>query len=666
MGHDPKFLICNCEHTMPLDGAGLEKMMGERMAGPLCSHLCRREIHHFQNAVEAHDDLIVACTQEAPLFGLVGREISAESSLRFFNIRELAGWSAEADEVLPKIASLAARAALEGQPTRSLDITSDGMCLIYGDSEETFEIARQLKPFLPVSVLMTDGAGGPAQLDGQIPFAKGKIERVEGSLGRFQISVADYSAARVSSRGELAFETPSGQHLASASLILDMRMSGPPLRGGVLPTGMIQASAKVPELLHQAILGLIDLKGTFEKPLYVSYRAERCAHSANSIQGCTKCIDHCPLGAAQSAGAHVAIDPQLCEGCGACAALCPGGAISYDYPHLPDQLKELAIMAKAYFEAGGVAPELLIYARTASGPLIEALARHGRGLPARVIPFDMHQVMAVDHLMILTALLLGFARVRVLASPRFRDELAGLESEVDLATRLLAPLFPGAETRFSLTVTDDPDELEEVLWPMAGDCGQNLESIDQTEVLLEGEKRQILRLVMHAFKERSGFDEAFISLEAGAPYGEVVVDQAACTLCLACVSACPTGALGDQPDQPQLNFKEISCLQCGLCQKTCPENAISLKARYGLDETVLRERVLHEEAPFHCIRCGAAFGVRSTIEKITETLANKHWMFENTRQIDLIKMCDQCRVISMAEDELGSCQRRPPPRTGDN
>ncbi|MFX5705323.1 4Fe-4S binding protein, partial [Acinetobacter baumannii] len=68
-----------------------------------------------------------------------------------------------------------------------------------------------------------------------------------------------------------------------------------------------------------------------------------------------------------------------------------------------------------------------------------------------------------------------------------------------------------------------------------------------------------------------------VALAKGAPFGKADVDPAACTLCLACVSACPTGALSDNPDQPMLRFTENLCVQCGLCAETCPEDAITLK-----------------------------------------------------------------------------------------
>jgi hypothetical protein len=57
--------------------------------------------------------------------------------------------------------------------------------------------------------------------------------------------------------------------------------------------------------------------------------------------------------------------------------------------------------------------------------------------------------------------------------------------------------------------------------------------------------------------------------------------------------------------------------------------------------------VLHEEAPFLCVRCGKAFATRSTIERITAKL-KQHPMFQGAA-LQRIRMCEDCRVIDMME-----------------
>jgi ferredoxin len=162
-------------------------------------------------------------------------------------------------------------------------------------------------------------------------------------------------------------------------------------------------------------------------------------------------------------------------------------------------------------------------------------------------------------------------------------------------------------------------------------------------ILPLGGRREVTRLAAMALAGGTA-PEAPIALPAGAPYGAIAVDTDKCTLCLACVSLCPSGALGDNPDKPQVNFREEACLQCGICETVCPETAITLVPQLDLRNDALAPRELHGEEPFPCIECGKPFGVKSTIDKIVEKLEGVHSMFTNSDNARLIQMCDDCRV----------------------
>jgi ferredoxin len=162
-----------------------------------------------------------------------------------------------------------------------------------------------------------------------------------------------------------------------------------------------------------------------------------------------------------------------------------------------------------------------------------------------------------------------------------------------------------------------------------------------------GTRRQITRQAARALAPEA----EVLPLPEDAPYGAVLVDTDSCTLCLSCVSLCPSGALGDNSDLPQLRFQEDACLQCGLCANVCPEQAISYEPRLNLQPEALSQVVLHEEEPFACVECGSLFGVKSTIERITEKLAGKHSMFGTSDAARMIQMCDDCRVNAQFHQE---------------
>jgi ferredoxin len=116
-------------------------------------------------------------------------------------------------------------------------------------------------------------------------------------------------------------------------------------------------------------------------------------------------------------------------------------------------------------------------------------------------------------------------------------------------------------------------------------------------------------------------------------------------MCLSCVSACPEAALADNPDKLQLRFIEKNCVQCGLCETTCPERAISLVPRLLVAPERKQPVVLNEARPWSCIRCEKPFGTQKAIEAMLGKLAG-HAMFQGVA-LERLKMCSDCRVIDL-------------------
>src|SRR5208282_5750958 len=101
----------------------------------------------------------------------------------------------------------------------------------------------------------------------------------------------------------------------------------------------------------------------------------------------------------------------------------------------------------------------------------------------------------------------------------------------------------------------------------------------------------------------------------------------------------------------------------------CPEKVISLVPRLAFSTAITAARVLKQEEPFHCIRCGKPFGVKSTIERVAAKLEGKHWMYRNSpRHLDVIKMCEDCRVAVVTEEGFDpyGAPARPKLRTTDD
>ena len=650
----PKILICSCEDTMPLDGAAVQR--GCREAEVLTARqLCRAELDKFRAAAAGGDALLVGCTQEAPLFS----EVAGDVAVSYANIRETAGWSKDADAAGPKMAALLAAAAEPVPELAFVNLTSDGVILIYGRDEQAIEAGNLLKDHLDVTVLIKPPAELAPPRVTDFPVVRGAIRSCKGYLGAFELTVDGYAQPAPSSRGALRFPTARDGAVSRCDLVLDISGGAPLFTASDLRDGYLRADPGDPAAVLRAVFKARDLVGSFDKPRYVAFTEDLCAHSRSQITGCTRCLDLCPTGAITPAGDHVAIDAHICAGCGQCAAVCPTGAAAYALPPADALLRKLRALLTAYRNAEGAQPAIVLVHDEAHGaPLIDALARFGDGLPANVLPITVNEVTQVGLEAIAAAFAYGAAAVRLLLRAKPRHDTAGLTRTLALAEPILAGLGFGAG-RAATIETDDPDWLADALRAI----GTPAAAPHPASFLPVGPKRDVLRLALRELQRAAPAPVDVVALPAGAPFGAVDINVEGCTLCLACVAACPTGALSDNPERPMLRFAEDACVQCGLCKATCPEKVITLRPQLDFRAATASARVLKEEEPFHCIRCNKPFGVKSTIERVVAKLEGKHWMFQNSAQrLDVIKMCEDCRVVAITEQQFDPYGAPPRPK----
>ena len=625
--------------------------------------LCRAETAVFETAA-AGGRVTIACTQEERRFREIALDGGHPAALTFVNIRETAGWSSEGGKAQAKMAALIAAAEFAMPETPLVSFDSGGTVLIYGRDDTAIEAGRQLQDQLDVTVMITGASALQQPRRADFPVARGRIASARGHLGAFELTINGFARPAPSSRGTLVFGDGQDSAASSCDIILDLSGGAPLFTAHDLRDGYLRADPADPLAVQRAVFKAAGLTGSFDKPRYIQFRAELCAHSRSKKTGCTRCLDLCPAGAITPDGDHVAVDPYICGGCGACAAACPTGAASYALPPVDALLGRLRALLTAYRAAGGLHPVLLLHDSGHGADLIGAAAHYGDGLPAHVLPLALNEVTQAGPELFAAAFSYGAAAVRVLLRARPRHDISGLAKTLAITASLTTALGYGAGAA-DIIAADDPDELARALAAAPVSGGSQAPSSFQPV----GGKRDVMVLALREMHRAAPQPADRVTLPEGAPFGIVSIDTPGCTLCLACVSVCPVSALGDNPDKPMLTFDASLCVQCRLCAATCPEKVITLKPVIDFTSFGKAPVILKQEEPFNCIRCGAAFGTEASVERVAAKLGS-HWMFTgaNAHRLDTIRMCEPCRVTAMANESFDpyAAPERPKPRTTDD
>ena len=531
--------------------------------------------------------------------------------------------------------ALAALRLADVAPTSVVEFVSRGRCLVIGTEKPALDLVRGLRGHLECTVAVPgDAMPDVDKVEGTF-VVRGGRPLVRGALGDFAVMLA--AGGRNQPLG--AMLTPPVERF---DLVVDLG-TPPLLRQAMLPLGYYAPGPD--EDARVALLETLpQMRGEFEKPKYFNYNPEICAHGRSGKRGCTRCIDVCPAEAIVSIGEKVQVNPYLCQGGGACATACPSGAMTYAYPTAGDLLSGLRRLLRDYHEAGGASPSLLFHDSASAAALEKGL---GADMPERILPVAIEEIGSVGMDVWLACLAYGAEAVALLTCDRTPTQVVeALQEQVTTGQAILGGM--GYEAgRLRIVNADQPALARQVLAAVPAAPSQPA----ATFAAPLADKRGTLRLALQHLQSSAPAPKRVTALPAGAPFGEVRVNVAACTLCMSCVSSCPTHALQDGRGLPQLNFREWNCVQCGLCERTCPENAITLSPRFLHDQEAReRPKILHEEQPVCCISCGKPFATRSMLDKLSRKLEG-HWMFQNEEARRRLQMCEDCRVRDLFTTE---------------
>ena len=527
--------------------------------------------------------------------------------------------------------------ALEAVPP--LTVISQGRTLIVDtDAERAIACGKLLSDQrLTCTLLVTQNASTDASFSklGRLALLEVNTVSITGAFGGFSVTVTV--------KGDQKHLTEwFDNEEATFDLVLDLQ-STPSFAGDRLPMGYY-APGTNPVKLNEAMAELPEMRGRFKKPQFTAFLKNRCIHGRSRTRDCRHCLAVCPFGAIQSADQEISINHYLCQGCGGCAMVCPADAIRMVQPSQEELLNNLRGRLENR-SAGAAFPPTLVISDLETADTNKLLDMGEENNDHRV-NFEVEQIGTVGLEMLLAALAYGAGKVVVACGPQNPPNIRkAVEGQMQMAGAILQGLdMRSDKIRFAVSPLENNDSEKAALQATGLDAQSDNSLMPPAAFSPRHDKRTLVRLATQYLYDQSGAQKPWLPLPSGSPFGAVAVDSAACTLCMACAAACPSGALSASGDAPRLEFLESQCHQCGLCEETCPEGAIQLLPRILCDpKAVEAPAVLREAEPFRCIECGAPFATQAMINRMQDKLMG-HWMYVDDRQLRRLQMCRTCRA----------------------
>jgi len=315
-----------------------------------------------------------------------------------------------------------------------------------------------------------------------------------------------------------------------------------------------------------------------------------CVRYRHASAGCKRCVEICRIGALTLRHGQPVIDPGRCNQCGACAGVCPTGAIDAELDDVRAAVMRAAAVehkvclacAQSEKRPGSIRirclnalePSLLLGAIAAGCEQIEITAGDCGQCPRRAG---------------------GRTPGIVISEAMSLARLVGLKPRIDVAC---APggIALGRRLFLRRMVRNASEPVETGEAARQGPCAEYfcnpIEDCSRHEV---PRSRLMLLSALRMLRSQNQAVQAVAVNDSAlrAP----LIDASKCEGCTICAAACPTGAIKAEQSEDGLKLTTLagSCVGCGLCVEVCYRDAVSLK-RASLAEALCLERCVQYEA----------------------------------------------------------------------
>lgn len=367
------------------------------------------------------------------------------------------------------------------------------------------------------------------------------------------------------------------------------------------------------------------------------------------LAGCDNCFSACKNAAITKLEEKIVIEPDICSKCGACAALCPTGALQNSY--LTD-LQFKAIIDMLARNEDALEEQTLVLTCSSS---FDALSCRQERFPEGSITLELPCVAGISSLHLYLASVEGINTL-VLCP----NKTCPLNAEARLTHESLKIVNAtreslGKAARPLLNYTELESDGTQIISSIKESLATNVRKQNQASLSV-GNRREMLLNTLAMLGDDTPLDGLAEVSGSTSPFYDLKI-EGRCTLCKACVVNCPASALdvSSSHQKDALTFNPSLCIGCKICFIVCPEKAISIKRSFQPRRIIEGKPVTKaEEEIVKCMKCGLPVGSKKTIERITIKMKAPAPRF-----LSSVQLCPTCKqsiepITDMATDKVQS------------